>query len=119
MAIAGSGDGGGKRWLSEREIEMLVLIGALALETEPRLTYPDDTSRVEHNGGEISSTREQKAIQEESIPVPCLPVTVLQDGRLIADALIPNFLAGMEISQQEDGRENGRMVRCHSSLFRE
>ncbi len=114
---AGCDIGEVQRWLAARGIDMLILLAAQPPEAESWLTYADGMPGVASSSGEILPAKERQQTQGDSIPVLLLSDAVLRDWRLIADVLVPRFLAGLEMPEGEDGREYGRVGRVRSGLF--
>ena len=114
---AGSGRDEVEPWLAARGIDMLLLVGDASPETESWVTYADRRPGGDHGAGEMLPARGQQQTGGGFIPVLWLPAAVLQDWRLIADVLVPLFLAGLEMPEGEDGREYGRAGRLYSGLF--
>lgn len=97
------------RWLSESGADMLVMVGTPAPGEKDwladRFVTPSGQSTTL---GQISLMPVFREGKSDPVPVLRLSGQILEDRGLVAEILIPRFLAGVHANPEEDGREYDR-----------
>jgi hypothetical protein len=95
--------------LSECRAEMLVMVG---MPVPGEKGWPADRIVSLSGGstaiGQISLMPISQESNSDLVPVLCLSGSVLNDRGLIADVMVPRFLAGLHVCPGEGGREYDR-----------